>query len=290
MKWNVKSQGKSFCNQCSRIHKPRECFVGNDVDIHPSVEINVTEKLVIGSRTKILQNAKIEGRSVVLGKECFIHEYTWIGGGGCFEKNSEFVSGDWMHLGRFGHLNTAASINIGHGVGIGHQSSVFTHGGYLPFDKCYPFDIAPVTIEDNVWLPHAWVNPGVHIGEGAVIAAGSLINQHIPANSLCGGVPAKLLKMNYAGEKCYRSNQEMFDYFNVYFPTMGVDIKHYNKKSRCFRFDNTLIDIDQRTIQGEATMLTERVRDLLRRIGIRFRFKVEANKDGKKEYVKWKAN
>ena len=53
----------------------------------------------------------------------------------------------------------------------------------------------PIIIENNVWIgTKVTILPGVKIGEGAVIAAGSLINKDIPKNTLVGGMPAKVLK------------------------------------------------------------------------------------------------
>jgi acetyltransferase-like isoleucine patch superfamily enzyme len=37
---------------------------------------------------------------------------------------------------------------------------------------------------------------GVTIGDGAVIAAGSIVNKDVPAYSLVGGIPAKVLRNN----------------------------------------------------------------------------------------------
>ena len=56
-------------------------------------------------------------------------------------------------------------------------------------------DIAPVAIEDDVWLgTHVVVLPGVTIGKGAIVAAGAVVNKDIPAYEIWGGVPAKFIK------------------------------------------------------------------------------------------------
>lgn len=53
----------------------------------------------------------------------------------------------------------------------------------------------PVTIGHNVWIGgRSVINPGVTIGNNAVIASGSVVTKAVPDNVLVGGNPAKLLK------------------------------------------------------------------------------------------------
>ena len=55
----------------------------------------------------------------------------------------------------------------------------------------------PVTIGDHVWIGlNVTILKGVTIGDGAIIAAGSLVNKDIPANCLAAGIPAKVVKEN----------------------------------------------------------------------------------------------
>lgn len=53
----------------------------------------------------------------------------------------------------------------------------------------------PVVLEDNVWLgARAIVLPGVTIGSGSVIAAGSVVTRDIPPRHLAAGVPARIVR------------------------------------------------------------------------------------------------
>jgi acetyltransferase-like isoleucine patch superfamily enzyme len=57
------------------------------------------------------------------------------------------------------------------------------------------FTGAPIIIEDDAWLgTHVVVLPGVTIGRGAVIGAGSVVTCNIPAWEIWGGVPARFIK------------------------------------------------------------------------------------------------
>jgi acetyltransferase-like isoleucine patch superfamily enzyme len=57
----------------------------------------------------------------------------------------------------------------------------------------------PIIIGDNVWIGlNALILKGVRIGNGAVIAAGAVVNKDIPDFCLAGGVPARVIKQDIA--------------------------------------------------------------------------------------------
>jgi galactoside O-acetyltransferase len=53
----------------------------------------------------------------------------------------------------------------------------------------------PVIIEDDVWIgTRAVILPGVRIGYGSVIAAGSVVTKDVPPMTVVAGIPAKPIK------------------------------------------------------------------------------------------------
>src|SRR5690606_9978133 len=52
-----------------------------------------------------------------------------------------------------------------------------------------------IVIEDDVWIAaNVTILDGVSIGQGSIIAAGSVVNKDVPPYTLVGGIPAKLIK------------------------------------------------------------------------------------------------
>jgi galactoside O-acetyltransferase len=63
-------------------------------------------------------------------------------------------------------------------------------------------EIAPVRIEDKAWLGfNVAVLPGVVIGEGAVVGACSLVTKSVPAWTVAGGNPARVIRELTADER-----------------------------------------------------------------------------------------
>lgn len=87
-------------------------------------------------------------------------------------------------------------ITIGNNVQLTRGVAIHTHGGAHVIRRCIPdFDIfGKVTIKDWAYIgAHAQIMPGVTIGEGAIVAAGSVVTKSVPNGMVVGGNPAKIL-------------------------------------------------------------------------------------------------
>ena len=255
--------------------------IGKNVFIHPEARIDV-DYLEIGDFSKINKGVIITGRKVIIGREAWLDEGARIGGGRATVGTVRI--GDFFHLGKNAEINTANDVLIGDEVGIGMDSKIFTHGAYLSEIDGFPYQDAPVLIGNRVWIPNAIVMPGVCIGSNVVIGAMSLVNKSIPNGCFAAGIPIKVVKENeYPKVLIYveirkillRVIEEAYKY-HVSADFIVPDIVYVEGTSFFTR---------DRIIVGKVNSDTERVKDILRRHGIRFRY---YNKDG--EYVEWEKN
>jgi len=133
------------------------CNKGKNVKFRPNVTILHPERVYIGDNTEI-------------GLRCIL----WGG-------------------------KETSTLKIGKNVMIGPSVKLiaFDHGmkiSDIPMIDQTSND-KDIVIGDDVWIgANVVVTAGCKIGNGAVVAAGSIVTKDIPENVICGGIPAKILK------------------------------------------------------------------------------------------------
>ena len=258
--------------------------IGENCKIHPSVIINV-DSGYLGAGSILNEGVRLEGSSIKIGKEAFLDRNSSIGGGSCFDAQAFLVTGDWLHMGVNSHVNTACGVTIGHEFGCGIDTKIFTHGAYIDgFSLGAPVQWSSVEIGDSVWLPNAWVNPGVKIGSNVVVAARSLVSRNIPSNSLAGGTPCQVLKENYLPREL--STSEKIEFMNQIFVQAKQRLKklgstfesqlNYEPETQITSVTSsegvTQFFMLERLLRGPASEASMIFKDQLRRNGVRFRY------------------
>jgi acetyltransferase-like isoleucine patch superfamily enzyme len=106
--------------------------------------------------------------------------------------------GNHSGVGAFSVVTCGGGMTIGDYVMIGYGCRVMSaNHRVLPVGQQFRYAghvTAPVHLKDGCWLgTNAIVLPGVTVGEGAVVAAGSLVTRSVPDYAYVGGVPAKFM-------------------------------------------------------------------------------------------------
>ncbi|MDT0266703.1 sugar O-acetyltransferase [Streptomyces sp. DSM 44915] len=111
--------------------------------------------------------------------------------------------GSNVHLGDgfFGNVNLTfvddVEIRVGNGVMIAPSVTLTTTGHPVHPDRRVDFArfSEPITIEDRVWIgSNVVVLPGVRVGYGSVIGAGSVVTRDVPPMTVAAGVPCRVLR------------------------------------------------------------------------------------------------
>lgn len=119
-----------------------------------------------------------------IGRKCRIH--------------SETAIGEYSGVGYACMIDRG--VNIGNYVMMGPEVLIYTRN-HRHDDTEKPMatqgfdDLAPVIIEDDVWIgARSIILPGVIIGKGSVIGAGAVVAKSIPPYSVAVGSPARVVK------------------------------------------------------------------------------------------------
>jgi len=95
------------------------------------------------------------------------------------------------------HIDLTAPVSIGARVYVGYDVRLITadHEIGPSAQRCGHVVFRPICIEDGVWIgSRAVILPGVRVGHGSVVAAGSVVTRDVPPDTLVGGVPARRIR------------------------------------------------------------------------------------------------
>lgn len=123
-----------------------------------------------------------------------------VGAGTSVQMGCRFLNGRKVHLGDRNVINFGCvfdgrhyPIHTGCDVSIGPEATILTLG-HDPQSPDFSDRGGPVTIGDRVWIAYrAIILPGITIGEGAVVGAGSVVTKDVEPYTIVAGNPAKVI-------------------------------------------------------------------------------------------------
>lgn len=117
-----------------------------------------------------------------------IGEFSFVNFGATFLDSAPITIGNWVAIGPNVKLLTDT-----HPVNPAQRFQRPDEGSPLPF-KIINLAL-PITIEDKAWIgAGAIIMPGITIGEGAMVAAGSVVTRDVAPGTVVAGNPARYLK------------------------------------------------------------------------------------------------
>lgn len=152
------------------------CTFGEACFVSPQA-IVLPDQLALGDRSYIAGGAIVRSTRLITGSDCSMNSYS-------------ILSGD---------------ITMGNGVRIASHASLygFNHGYAVTDVPVFrqPLTVKGIVIGDDVWIgANAVILDGVRIGSHSIVAAGAIVTRDVPAYSIVGGNPAKLIRSRLAGE------------------------------------------------------------------------------------------
>lgn len=171
-----------------------QIYRGSYLQIHKKARIVLNAPFVMGTRRVLKSDCVTKLQmdmwtTLIVNGEFNMNENTniWITHSGTLELNGGFINENCT-------ITCANHIVIGKGAHIAREAVIRDYDGHYIEDSNYRTS-KPVFIGDNVWIGYrAMILKGVTIGEGAVVAANSVVTKDVPPHSIVAGNPAKIIR------------------------------------------------------------------------------------------------
>lgn len=156
--------------------------------------------LKLGVRTQLPKIHVTWPHQVSLGNDCTLEHGCYFKFDGVYRPGPLLVFGDNVFIGVGCEFNIRARLEVGANCLIASRCYFVDHDhGFstrtIPMGEQTDGIEAPIVLEQDVWLgANVVVLKGVRIGQGAIIAAGSVVNKSVGAFEIWAGVPARKLR------------------------------------------------------------------------------------------------
>jgi len=169
-------------------------------------------KQVTNNGAKFYPEAKVDNMSANAGNIIIGHNTHVRGELSTFKYGGKIAIGENCYIGELSKIRSGENIVIGNNVLISHNVNIADTSAHetdhLERAQAYidllknghpinkgSVQTAEVIIGDYVWINfNSIILRGVTIGEGSIIAAGSIVTKDVPPFVLVGGIPAKVIR------------------------------------------------------------------------------------------------
>lgn len=114
------------------------------------------------------------------------------------------------------YINTHGGIKLG-GNSVINRGCTLLSASHDTEDSAWPTIRKSIIVGSDAWIAtRAMILPGVTVGSGSVLAAGSVVAKDVPANRIAIGNPAKLLENKYRAAELKYSAIALTATFNAW--------------------------------------------------------------------------
>ncbi len=181
-------------------HVGRNVVIGRGVTIRHPHRIRLGDNVVIDDHA-VLDAKGFQDVAINLGADTVIGRNTVLSCKSMGPNSGKFVLAERVNISCNCTLISETEFRIGTKVLIAGHCYMIAGGNHgtdrvdMPILDQPMFEKGGVTLEDHVWVgANVTVLDGVTVGRDSVVAAGAVVTKSVPAFTIAGGVPAKVLK------------------------------------------------------------------------------------------------
>ncbi|BCS89200.1 biotin/lipoyl-containing protein [Pseudodesulfovibrio sediminis] len=208
--------------------RAKRLVIKDGVSIGPNTFIE-GDDIFLGEFVKVGKNTSMVSVDIILGAGAYVGHEVEVDLSGGRSGESRFWGGPASLISPRCYVNTAREVVLETESALSPGVSVFTHRFWQSVLDGYDALFAGVRLCEKSWVGSGCqVLPGVVVGHGAVVMSGSTVVDQIPPATLCGGVPAtvirKSVKRDLSQEDKVQVLESILDEFSTVLKFKGCEV------------------------------------------------------------------
>jgi len=274
-----------------------EIILADSCVLSGQLEVEFNEYFHLGRCSVIGKHVAMAGQGFKCGNFLWMKDHVIVGGGGAKGPRSYLTIGDQTSVFDRCYINLSEPVEIGSESALSFNVSLLTHAAWQPALMGFGTRFSGIKIGDNsVIYLNSSIMPGIDIGSFTTVGAHSLVTKNIPDHCLAAGVPANILKEPTGYPKSLSLEEKIKFIEGVlrdYLTTLEIKEVKIVSESLCDKGEvvllfakeeiqlfflkeklhlslgDCLFDLNELKMSGEASPLSEDLRDYLRRRAVK---------------------